>query len=362
MDVLFLTPYILGDPRTPGSSTDVRVHPLAQELEKRGIFFKFFDPMPTYTFNPFNKHVFPLGLTDSLRLLFNYAKFDVLFISRCSSFPMYMIQKRWRKNSRKVIFDIDDSLFIPSKKWGFNIRSPFVGCLEKVMEISNALTVSSHFILFYAKKFNINSFLIHTPVDINIFYPATKKKTDRLTIGWIGNARGHFKNLEMLRAPLMKLGKQYDICFKIVSYLGDNRVKMAFKQVEEVVEVDYGLEKWVALRELPKYISDFDLLVSPLVKSFWFEGKSIVRTAVGMAMSLPVVASPVGEQKYVIKHGFNGFLAKNGEEWYLYLKKLLDDDRLRETIGKRGRETAQKQLSLNACGKKLFDVVKGLIP
>jgi glycosyltransferase involved in cell wall biosynthesis len=80
-----------------------------------------------------------------------------------------------------------------------------------------------------------------------------------------------------------------------------------------------------------------------------------------MAMGIPVVASPVGEQKYVVKHGVNGFFAKNEEEWYNYLKMLIEDDDLRRRMGREARKTAEKELSLEVNGKKLYKIIKRIV-
>jgi glycosyltransferase involved in cell wall biosynthesis len=360
MKVLFLTPYILGDSRTLGSSTDVRVYPLAKELEKRGASCKFLNSPQSYILNPLNRLFFPLSLENFLSFwVSNKVAFDVLFISRVSSIFVRLIQK---KTNSKVIFDLDDPLFLPSRKIGrFKVRSPSFDFVERVMKNSEAITASSHYILAYAKNFNHNSFLIHTPIDTDEFNPLIRKRSEKFTIGWVGNASGSLVNLKMLRRPLMKLGKRYDIRFKMVSYLGDEKVKNAFRKVEGCVEVDYGMEQWVPLNELPRYICGFDVFASPFTKTSWFEGKSIVKAAIGMAIGIPVVASPVGEQKYVLKHGINGFLAKNEEEWYKYLKMLIEDEKLRGSMGNSGRETAEKKLSSRVCGKKLFDTINRLM-
>jgi glycosyltransferase involved in cell wall biosynthesis len=81
----------------------------------------------------------------------------------------------------------------------------------------------------------------------------------------------------------------------------------------------------------------------------------------GMAMAIPVIASPVGEQKHVIRHGINGFLAETEEDWYQYLKILIKDGNLRDSMGKSGRETAEKELSLRISSEKLFKIIENLI-
>ena len=42
------------------------------------------------------------------------------------------------------------------------------------------------------------------------------------------------------------------------------------------------------------------------------------------------------------------------------LRELIQNDNLRREMGRKGRETAEKELSLHVCGKKLYDIVKAL--
>ena len=286
---------------------------------------------------------------------------DVVIIGRTSTPQMYLLQKLLKSRNTKVIFDLNDALFLPNGRlFGVNIR-PGSFCLEGVVKNADFVTVNGHYLLKYVQSLNQNSALIHDPVDVDLFVPKSKSRSNEITIGWHGNPRMHYKNLQMLIKPLEKIAHKYDIKFKVVSYLGDLKVKQMFRTLEKVVEVDYGLDHWVPLAKYSQLLSDFDIMVAPLQKTLWYEGKSALRVGIGMAMGLPVVASPVGEQKYVLRHGINGFLAKGEEEWYNYLKMLIEDSNLRDSMGKSGRETAEKELSSLVCGKKLFDIIKELL-
>ena len=122
------------------------------------------------------------------------------------------------------------------------------------------------------------------------------------------------------------------------------------------MEIDYGSDHWLSLRQFAKLLFDFDIMVAPLATNDWNQGKSALRVSAGMAIGIPVVASPVGEQKYVIEHGVNGFLAANELEWYSFLKVLIENDELRHEMGKHARETSENELSLNISGRKIkFD-------
>ena len=285
---------------------------------------------------------------------------DVVIIGRTSTPQMYLLQKLLKSRNTKVIFDLDDALFLPTGRlFGVNIR-PGSFCLEGIIKNADFVTVDNHYLLKYVQSLNQNSVLIHNPIDVDLFVPKSKSRSNEITIGWHGNPRAHYKNLRMLIKPLEKTAHKCDIKFKIVSYLGDLKVKQMFRTLEKVIEVDYGLDHWVPLAKYSQLLSDFDIMVAPLQKTSWYEGKSALRVGLGMAMGIPVVASPVGEQKYIIKHGINGFLAKNEEEWYQYLKILIEDKSLRMEMGKNGRETAENLFSLDACGKKLFNILTKL--
>ena len=340
-----------------------RTLPLAEALEDYGVECKLIAPIrwPSVVKGKLG-NVLSVALTHLPKKYIETLQKppDFAIIGRVSTPQMYLLQKLLRSKGTKVIFDLDDALFLPSRVFGINFRSGSF-CLEGIIKNADFVTVNGNYLLEYVKVFNKNATVIPDPVDDKFFSSKSGKDCDKITIGWEGNPKAHYGNLVMLVKPLGMLARKYDIRFKLVSYLGDVKVKQMFGKLECVAEVDYGLNRWVSLDEYAKLLSDFDILVAPLIKTPWYEGKSSLRVGIGMAMGIPVVASPVGEQKYVIKHGINGFLAKNEEEWYKYLKMLIEDEKLRDSMGKSGRETAEKKLSSSACGKKLFDIMNRLL-
>jgi len=340
-----------------------RILPLANVLKKFNVECNIIPPIDWQSFVKGK-----LGNILSVAFTHHFSRYvdvcsdssDVVIIGRTSTPQMYLLQKLLKSKKTKIIFDLNDALFLPtSRLFGVNIRSGSF-CLEGVIKNADFVTVNGHYLLKYVQSLNQNSALIHDPVDVDLFVPKSKSHSNEIMIGWHGNSRVHHKNLQMLIKPLEKIAHKYDIKFKVVSYLGDLKIKQMFRTLEKVVEIDYGLDHWVPLAKYSKLMSDFDIMVAPLQKTLWYEGKSALRVGAGMAMGIPVVASPVGEQKYVIKHGVNGFLAKHEEEWYQYLKLLIEDGKLRREIGRKGREIAEKELSLHICGKKLYDIVKAL--
>jgi glycosyltransferase involved in cell wall biosynthesis len=349
------------------TTLSARTLPLAEFLQKRyNITAEIITPI-TWNFIAKGKIGNILSLTFTYRIE-EYIKAvmkssDIVMIRRTANTQTYIFQKILKERGVKVLFDIDDALFLPSSNiFGIKIR-PGTFFLEKILRNSDYVLTNGHFLLHYVREFNKKSCIIHDPIDTELFSPEKKiKNTKKIVIGWQGSARSHRRNLAMLINPLKRIGKEYrNIKFKIISYLGDENVKKMFNPLEKYIEIDYGAKNWVPLRSFAKIIYDFDILVAPLEDTPWNRGKSALRVGIGMALGIPVIASPVGEQKYVVRHGVNGFLARNEEEWYTYLKMLIEDEHLREKMGKEGRKIAEKELSLEVNGSRLYKVIERVL-
>ncbi|MGE5533259.1 MAG: glycosyltransferase [Bacillota bacterium] len=286
---------------------------------------------------------------------------DVVIVSKTATPQMYLFQKLLLRKNVKFVFDLTDAIYLPNLTlFGLQIRSGSFD-LERILINSDCATTNGHFLADFTSKYNSNTVIIHDPIDTHALYPVVKKDlSDCVTLGWEGNAFAHLENLEMLLNPLRRLGEEFKIKLKLVSSLGNAKVKELFSDLEGKIEVDYGPRFWLPVNQFIREISDFDIFMAPIKDTPWYNGKSALRVGIGMALGIPVVASPVGEQKYLIKNRQNGFIATSEEDWYYYLKLLIQDEKLRRSIGYSGRQTVERELSLEVCGAKLIEVLKNL--
>jgi glycosyltransferase involved in cell wall biosynthesis len=277
---------------------------------------------------------------------------DAVLISKASTPQIALLQQILNKKKTRLLFDLTDAIFLPTANLlGFHLRDSYLH--ELMIKKSDFVTANGHYLLKYVQALNCNSTIIHDPIDTKLFTPSLKNHKNKITIGWEGVPRHHYSSLILLKESLKRLSEEYDIRFKMVSSLGDPQVKKIFSKLENSLEIDYGPKEWLPLASLSKEMAEFDVMVAPLQSTLWYEGKSALRAGLGMALGIPVVASSVGEQKYVIKHNINGMLANNSGDWYKSLRALIDDDGLRKEIGFRGRMTVEEELSLSVCAKKL---------
>jgi O-antigen/teichoic acid export membrane protein/glycosyltransferase involved in cell wall biosynthesis len=90
----------------------------------------------------------------------------------------------------------------------------------------------------------------------------------------------------------------------------------------------------------PEFLQSLDCFIYR-TRTTWFEsyGRVVMEA---MASGLPVLCGPIGGFTEHIEHGVNGFIFYEDNEAIEILRRLSADPALRETIGQRARETAER--------------------
>ena len=186
---------------------------------------------------------------------------------------------------------------------------------------------------------------IHSGVDVDQFMNvqvniAEKKRTLGLnskglvvgTVGWLLPIKGPMHLLKAMSNVWESHPKTTLI------FVGKGDLEIGLK--EEVRRMGVS-DKVVFLGwrdDIPEIMQVLDVFVLPSLNEGM--GRVLVEA---MAAGKPVVASRVGGILDLVKEGQNGFLAEPGDEKGLAIaiKKLLEDKKMRDEMGKRGREIAQ---------------------
>jgi len=84
-------------------------------------------------------------------------------------------------------------------------------------------------------------------------------------------------------------------------------------------------------------LQSFDIGIMPLQDTLWTRGKCGFKILQYMGVGVPAVASPVGINNELIRHGETGFLAADAEAWQEALLTLAADPDLRSRLGAAGR-------------------------
>lgn len=249
------------------------------------------------------------------------------------------------RSGKLVVFDFDDSLFLQ-----------YPGVFELMAARSSLNLAATHFLVSYAAKFNRKTALVYTAVDTKLWTPGRSKAERGITLGWHGTATQQFHYLRLLRPVLQRLASKYDLTFRLLGTLGSRAIQEYFSTIRGL-HCEFGPSCWLPYYEIPALMRGVDIGVHPLIDSRWSRGKCPMKVLEFMAMGLPVVASPVGENQYLIKPGVNGFLAQTEDEWVKALISLIEDDRMREKTGKTSRVIAEEQYSVPVIASKVRDII-----
>ncbi len=239
--------------------------------------------------------------------------------------------------------------------------------MQKIVakRINKIITVSEFSAREIVKHFKIpreRISVVHNGVDTELFHTREKPKKeldDAYDVTFVGNCENRVKGLPLL--------------LKTLRYLKDNlrmNVKLTIvdKWKEEGIAPPlikrYGLENDIVFtgpltfEELSKRYATTDLIIIPsLFEGFCFPAVE------AMACGTPVVAFKVGALPQVVDDGKTGILAEPGD-WRALAKaaaKILKDRELRENMGKRGRERAEKLFTWRKAAEQVLKIYRETI-
>ncbi|MBI4712899.1 MAG: glycosyltransferase [Planctomycetes bacterium] len=293
-------------------------------------------------------YLYTLNFLKRLSEIFRIKKDEIIFIQTAIAFWGSPVLEWIIKNilGNKIILDIDDAYFIYKPPGLQKILGPWRSRI--LVKLSDAVIVGSHYLEEYARKYNPNVYLVPTSVDAEKHMPLSKANKP-VIIGWIGNPTG-LRYLNILKESLEALTKRCDFEFRIIGANEYETDVPAFKGVK------VKLIQWSRETEWQE-ISKFDIGVMPLYDTEWEKGKCAFKAIQYMVLGIPAVGSPIGENRYLIKDGINGFLAGNADEWINKLELLIKDESLRWIVGAKGRETVLKNYSLHANAKRVLKAI-----
>ena len=265
--------------------------------------------------------------------------YDVVFVYREAFFiGTSWFEKQFAKKS-KLIFDFDDSIWIPTVSEGNKslnfLKNP--NKTNELIQMSALIFAGNQYLAYYAGQLNKNVAIIPTTIDTDIYQPKKLSNKTQVCIGWSGSF-STVPNFESSIPVLLAIKKKYGnkVYFKLI---GDGN----FKNEELGIK---GIP-WTKENEIEE-LSEIDIGIMPLPDDAWANGKCGLKGLQYMALSIPTIMSPVGVNKEIIKDGENGFLASVDSDWMDKLSQLIESAEIRKKMGEKGRETVEKNYSVNA--------------
>jgi len=277
--------------------------------------------------------------------LFRLHKFDAIYIFMwVTPFGSNIPEKLFKKFSKKLIFDVEDSVLTSQNIDLSNNPNPLLAFFKNskkadfLIREANFIITSSPFLNEYCiqkNKFK-NSQYISSSVDARRFVPTNNYSNDEIvTIGWTGTFSSR-SYLDSLAEVFQTLALRVEFKLRVI---GNFEYKLPGVNLEVI--------QWSSENEV-KDLQGIDIGIYPLQMDEWVMGKSGLKAIQYMAFGLPVVATNVGTTPLIITHNETGILVDSKEDWVNALELLILDPKLRRKIGTNARSHLVKNYSTDA--------------
>jgi len=264
----------------------------------------------------------PIG---RLRMVRECARHDVVVLQKKTS--LHGPELSWmRWLNPNLVFDFDDAVMFHELEHGKPLRVKSFAKFLRTVRVCRAVVAGNEFLAGFARPICPDVHVLPTPIDTERYAPRRQvAASDGVTVGWLGTPGGlpHVAALgDVFRAVADKVDR---FRLKIVS--------SEFIDLPgiEVVKKRYRVEDEIA------DLQSFDIGIMPLQDTLWTRGKCGFKILQYMGVGVPAVASPVGINNELIRHGETGFLAADAEAWQEALLTLAADPDLRSRLGAAGR-------------------------
>jgi glycosyltransferase involved in cell wall biosynthesis len=268
------------------------------------------------------------------------SRYDIIFVQREAYMTgLSFFERRFKKSGAKLIFDFDDSIWLydtsqANKKYEW-LKKPEK--TAEIISISDMVFAGNSYLAAYAQKLNKNVKIIPTTIDTDYHKRSGIKSNKRICIGWTGSLTT-IKHFMLAENSLLKLKEKYGdkIYFKVI---GDSEY---INPKLDIKGVAWSLKDEIAQLE------EIDIGIMPLSNDDWSKGKCGFKGLQYMALEIPAVMSFVGVNAEIVQDSVNGFLAHDDNEWVEKLTLLIENEDLREKIGKAARKTVIDKYSFQA--------------
>lgn len=270
-----------------------------------------------------------------LKILLSAGKYDLICIEK-ELFPYLPAFPEWMLSRLKGYWvDYDDAVFHNYDRGKYSLVSRLMPKkIDRVMQWADLVTAGSAYLMQRAEAAGAKQVVqLPTVIDPKRYQKKVHEQKATLTIGWIGSPSTR-KYLNALVPVWERLHRKFDLVLLLIN----EKSKPPFPGNVQTIPWTEAGEAAALLR--------LDVGIMPLPDDPWERGKCAYKLIQYMACGLPVVASPVGMNAEVVRHGVNGFLAQSEDEWVDALSLLIHDCGLRKAMGEKGYQVVRERYTL----------------
>lgn len=278
-----------------------------------------------------------IGYFHRLIILFQIYHYDIVYIHLwVTPFGFPIFERLYRLCSKKIIYDIDDLIFMGHSSKANRWITRLKGTQKPIYLIQYAdyVITTTPYLVNFCQKMNSNIIGIPPTIPLNTIRPTEVQNKSKIVIGWSGSS-STAKYLDIVKKAILNLSKKYAI-------------ELLLFGIE-----DYSIEgiktrciAWSEDREQSIFY-EMDIAIYPLENEEWSEGKFGGKLIQYFAAGLPIVASKANKiiSEIIINHQ-NGICIENSiSNWEEAISYLIDNIEIRKKLSIHARKTFELQFS-----------------
>jgi glycosyltransferase involved in cell wall biosynthesis len=274
---------------------------------------------------------------------------DALVVQRQVDLAPQLTLERRATSSRRLIYDVDDAVWITGAGVGGHALSALKGARRKVTWLArraDRVVAGNEMLAEHLSRYSSHVSVIPSLVDPSDYPVRRHSVADRLTLGWIGSPT----TVRYLHARVPAL-----LAFA-QRFRGPVRLLVVGGAAPRVPGIDVREIRWSAKAERAA-LAEMDIGLMPLPDTPWTRGKCAYKALQYLASAVPAVVDDVGISARVV-HGA-GLVAHSDESWSDALCQLAGSPEDRQSFGDAGRLRIQREFSPQRWGDDLASIWRG---
>jgi glycosyltransferase involved in cell wall biosynthesis len=260
---------------------------------------------------------------------------SAVVVQRHVDFTPSLALERAATANRRLIYDIDDAIWLTGRQTGGHPLGALKGTARKVRWLAERAeqTIAGNEILAeHLCRYSDAVTVVPSLVDPGSYALRTHEQGEALTLGWIGSptTAAYLRRIAPVLERLAK-GSRRPVRLVVV---GGSAPPIAGVGVEE--------RAWSPEAER-EALAEMDIGLMPLDDTPWSRGKCAYKALQYMASGIPPVADDVGVSAGTV--GGAGYAVAGPGQWLDALHALADDPGLRTRLGEAGRRRVEEEFS-----------------
>ena len=252
-------------------------------------------------------------------------------------------------SGRRLIYDVDDAIWLTGKQTGGHPLSILKGSRRKVGWLAGRaehVIAGNEILAEYLATYAKNVTVVPSLVDPSSYALRGHEQAEEVTLGWIGSPTTA-PYLRTVAPVLEQFAKQTRSKVHLV-VVGGAAPHIAGVQVEN--------RAWNPDAER-KALAEMDIGLMPLDDTPWSRGKCAYKALQYMACGIPPVVDDVGISAETVSGA--GCVAADSRQWLEALHALADDPDFRTRLGGVGRRRIEDDFSFDRWIPTLAAIMRG---